>query len=269
MPERPSRQEAILDLARQAGRVEVDALAARFEVSPQTIRKDLNDLGERQLLARVHGGAVLASGVENMGYAARRALAREEKRRIAVRAAALIPDHSSLFLNIGTTVEEVARALAGRRGLLVVTNNIHFVSILLPEPGVEVIVAGGPVRRADGGIVGEATVDLVAQFKLDFAVIGASALDPDGAGAGAGTGDGVARPAAGAGLRRRRPARARPRAGRGRLRWRASPSRVLAMPIGRTRARRRTGRCAPWISTGRMAAPMRCLGRRAAARPRC
>jgi len=174
------RQQAILTLARGAGRVIVDDLAARFGVSPQTIRKDLNLLCDRRLLARQHGGAMLASGVENLAYAARRALAQAEKQRIAARCAALIPDGTSLFINIGTTTEEVARALLGHRNLLVVTNNIHVVGILLPSTGVEVVVAGGPVRRADGGIVGEATVDLVSQFKLDFAVIGASALDADG-----------------------------------------------------------------------------------------
>jgi DeoR family glycerol-3-phosphate regulon repressor len=175
-----ARQESIMVLAREAGRVAVDALAERFEVSPQTIRKDLNELCEAKLLARVHGGAMLASGTDNMAYAARRALAAAEKRRIAAAAARLIPDGSSLFINIGTTTEEVARALANRERLLVITNNLHVVSILLPSPGIEVVVAGGLVRRADGGIVGEATLDLVAQFRVDIAVIGASALDPDG-----------------------------------------------------------------------------------------
>jgi DeoR family transcriptional regulator, glycerol-3-phosphate regulon repressor len=174
------RQDRILVLAREVGRVSVESLAEHFAVSPQTIRRDLNELCDRRLLARIHGGAVVASGVENVAYATRRALAREEKQRIAACAAAMIPDNASLFINIGTTTEEVARALIPRRGLLVVTNNIHVVGILLPSPGVEVVVAGGPVRRADGGIVGEPTVDLVSQFKLDFAVIGASALDEDG-----------------------------------------------------------------------------------------
>jgi DeoR family glycerol-3-phosphate regulon repressor len=158
----------------------VEALAERFEVSPQTIRKDLNELCEARHLTRVHGGAMLASGTENMAYAARRALAAAEKRRIAAAAATLVPDGCSLFINIGTTTEEVARALVNRDRLLVITNNLHVVSILLPSPGIEVVVAGGLVRRADGGIVGEATLDLVAQFKVDLAVIGASALDPDG-----------------------------------------------------------------------------------------
>lgn len=175
-----ARQSRIVELARQQGRVLVDELASRFEVTPQTIRKDLNDLCDQRLLSRIHGGAIVTSGVENVAYESRRALAAEAKRAIGIRAAALIPDNSSLFINIGTTTEEVARALAGRDGLLVITNNVHVVSILLPSPRIEVIVAGGLVRRSDGGIVGEATVDLVSQFKVDFAIIGASAIDEDG-----------------------------------------------------------------------------------------
>lgn len=175
-----ARQDQIMALVRVAGRVSVDALAEKFAVSPQTIRKDLNELCEARLLSRIHGGAMMASGTENMAYAARRALAAAEKKRIAAAAARLVPDGSSLFINIGTTTEEFARAITGRRGLLVITNNLHVVSILLPSPEIEVVVAGGMVRRADGGIVGEATMDMVSQFKVDLAVIGASALDEDG-----------------------------------------------------------------------------------------
>ncbi|NYZ16879.1 DeoR/GlpR transcriptional regulator [Azospirillum sp. RWY-5-1] len=175
------RQTEILALARSSGRVTVDDLAARFAVTPQTIRKDLNDLCDRRLLQRVHGGAVVGSGTENLGYEARRMMAREEKRRIGARAAELIPDNSSLFINIGTTTEEVARCLLGRSGLVVVTNNINVANLLHAEPGIEVIVAGGVVRRSDGGIVGEATADFFRQFKVDHAVIGASAIDGDGA----------------------------------------------------------------------------------------
>lgn len=176
-----SRQLDILRLAREQGRVLVDDLATRFQVTPQTIRKDLNDLCDQRYLQRMHGGAVMASGVENMGYDARRTLALDEKRRIGLSAAELIPDNCSLFVNIGTTTEQVAQALTGHRGLLVITNNINVANILRPSPGVEVIVAGGLVRRGDGGIVGEATAEFIEQFKVDYAVIGASAIDPDGA----------------------------------------------------------------------------------------
>ena len=174
------RQHEILVIARQSGKVTVDGLAERFNVTPQTIRKDLNDLCEQRILTRTHGGALLSSGVENVAYEARRLLAEYEKQRIGERAAQLIPNNCSLFINIGTTTEEVARALTKHEGLLVITNNIHVATTLMPCAGVDVIVIGGMVRRADGGIVGEAAVDFIRQFKVDYAIIGASAIDEDG-----------------------------------------------------------------------------------------
>ena len=163
------------------GRVSVDDLAVRFDVTPQTIRKDLNDLCDLHLLSRVHGGAMVSSGVENLGYGARRQIASAEKRAIGEAAAKLIPNNSSLFLNIGTTTEEVARALRNHEGLLVITNNLNIATLLYAHPKIEVIVAGGPVRRSDGGVIGGAAVDFIKQFKVDFAVVGTSAIDPQGA----------------------------------------------------------------------------------------
>lgn len=175
------RQQQILALARQTGNVTVEDLAVRFEVTPQTIRKDLNELCDAQLLARTHGGAMLSSGVENLAYEARRMMAATEKIVIGKKAAELIPNNCSLLMNIGTTTEEVARALVHHEGLLVITNNIHVATILHPRPRIEVILAGGMLRKSDGGIVGEAAVDFISQFKVDHAVIGTSAIDEDGA----------------------------------------------------------------------------------------
>ncbi len=175
------RKSDIMRLAKELGRVNVEALSAHFDVTPQTIRKDINDLCEAGLLQRFHGGAVLSSGVANFGYEARRQFATEEKRLIGLRAADLIPDNCSLLINIGTTTEQVAMALRSKKGLLVITNNINVVNILLGFDNIEVIVAGGAVRHSDGGIVGEAAVDFIRQFKVDYAVIGTSAIDEDGA----------------------------------------------------------------------------------------
>ncbi len=180
MPVLSPRQQQILGLARQTGNVQVEDLAVRFDVTPQTIRKDLNELCDERLLARTHGGAMLSSGVENVAYEARRELAAREKVVIGERAAQLIPNNCSLFINIGTTTEEVARALVRHEGLLVITNNIHVAAILMPLPKIEVIIVGGMLRKSDGGIVGEAAVDFISQFKVDYAVIGASAIDDDG-----------------------------------------------------------------------------------------
>jgi DeoR family transcriptional regulator, glycerol-3-phosphate regulon repressor len=174
------RQIEIMDLARLQGRVDVDGLADRFEVTPQTIRKDLNELCERQLLARVHGGAVFPRGIANFAYESRRVLAAEGKRLIGERAAALIPDNASIILNIGTTTEQVAMALRRHTGIMAVTNNINVANILRDVPSAEVVISGGVVRHADGGVVGEAAVDFMRQFRADYAVIGASAIDLDG-----------------------------------------------------------------------------------------
>ncbi|MHA6300067.1 DeoR/GlpR family DNA-binding transcription regulator [Devosia sp. CAU 1758] len=175
------RQAKIVEMARQQGEVSVDELVAAFDVTPQTIRKDLNILCDRGALKRTHGGAMHPSGVENVEYEARRQIAPAEKRAIGRAAAALIPDNASLFINIGTTTEAVSQALVDHRGLMVITNNINVANHLRIVPGIEVVIAGGVVRPADGGIVGEAAVDFIRQFKVDFAVIGVSAIDPDGA----------------------------------------------------------------------------------------
>lgn len=177
----PKRHLEIIELAKSGGRVLVEDLAARFAVSPQTIRKDLNDLCDRRLLTRTHGGALFQSGIENVEYEARRKIASKEKSAIGRVAATLIPDNASLFINIGTTTEAVGQALLGRRGLMVITNNINVANSLRVYPSIEVVIAGGVVRRSDGGIVGEAAVDFIEQFKVDFAVIGTSAIDHDGA----------------------------------------------------------------------------------------
>src|SRR5215510_4180718 len=166
------RQADIVGIAKSEGRVSVEALAERFNVTQQTIRKDLNDLCERGVLQRYHGGAVLASGIANFGYDARRKLATDEKRRIGLKAASLIPDSSSILINIGTTTEQVAAALRGKYGLLVITNNMNVANILQGYEQIEIIVAGGVVRHLDGGVVGEAAVDFIRQFKVDYAVIG-------------------------------------------------------------------------------------------------
>lgn len=175
------RHSEIMQMAKDHGRVLVDDLAAHFSVTPQTIRKDLNDLCDQRLLSRIHGGALFPSGIANLEYEARRKIAAPEKEAIGRAAARIIPDNASLFINIGTTTEEVSKALLDHSGLMVITNNINVANRMRVYPGIEVVIAGGVVRGSDGGVVGEAAVDFIKQFKVDYAVIGASAIDHDGA----------------------------------------------------------------------------------------
>jgi len=175
------RHSEIVQMAKDNGRVLVDELATHFNVTPQTIRKDLNDLCDQRLLSRIHGGALFPSGIENMEYEARRKIAADEKDAIGRAAARLIPDNASLFINIGTTTEAVSTALLDHSGLMVITNNINVANRIRIYPSMEVVLAGGFVRGSGGGLVGEAAVDFIKQFKVDYAVIGASAIDHDGA----------------------------------------------------------------------------------------
>ncbi len=176
----PPRQADILDIARTLGRVDVEGLAAKFDVTPQTIRKDLNELCDLEVLHRVHGGAVYPSSTSNFAYLSRRSIASDAKSSIASRAASLVPNDSSLIMNIGTTVELVAEALKGHQGLMVVTNNLNVAHILSGAPEIELVITGGVVRKTDLGIVGAAAVDVINQFKVDIAIVGVSAVDSEG-----------------------------------------------------------------------------------------
>ena len=174
------RQQMMLTVIKETGFVSIQELAARFKVTPQTVRRDINTLSDQGLVQRHHGGAGVGVSTENVDYVSRKVLNKEEKMRIAVVAARNIPPRSSLFINIGTTTEEVARELINHDRLRVITNNLNVASIMSGNENLQVFVAGGMVRHRDGGIVGEAASDFIRQFKVDFGIIGISGIDMDG-----------------------------------------------------------------------------------------
>jgi DNA-binding Lrp family transcriptional regulator len=165
------RQAGILATVRELGSASVEALADRFDVTLQTVRRDVKLLADAGLLARFHGGVRLpASTTENIAYRQRQRLNEDAKRAIAQAVAAQVPEGCSLILNIGTTAEAIALALLQHRGLRVITNNLNVAAILSDAPGCEVTVAGGQVRSRDRGIIGETTVE--------FQVPGCSPTNP-------------------------------------------------------------------------------------------
>ena len=174
------RKGEIIALMRLEGKATVEQLADHFGVTVQTIRRDLGDLEDEGKISRVHGGAVVRSGVTNIQYEERRNLFSEAKERIAKRVARDVPDDISLCINIGTTTEAVARELLNHSNLTVVTNNMNVANILAANESCEIIVSGGTLRRTDGGLVGDLATQMIEQFKVDIAIIGASALDEEG-----------------------------------------------------------------------------------------
>ncbi len=176
----PLRQNEILELVQQKGFVSIDELVAHFNVTAQTIRRDLNQLAGLSKIIRHHGGASMDSSTVNTAYNARKIMNLAAKERMAQALVALIPDNASLFINIGTTTETIARALLNHNHLTIVTNNIHVASILSAKEDFMVIIAGGEVRHRDGGIIGEPTLDFINRFQMDFGIVGISGIHDDG-----------------------------------------------------------------------------------------
>lgn len=174
------RHNKIIALVNQLGYVSTEQLVAELNVSSQTIRRDLNELAENNIIRRHHGGAASPSSSENSDYSDRKQFFSHQKNQIAKRVAQMIPNGASLFIDIGTTAEAVAYALLSHKNLRVVTNNLNAAHILLQKEDCQVIIAGGELRT-DGGIIGEATVDFINQFRLDYCILGISAVEKDGA----------------------------------------------------------------------------------------
>ncbi|EPJ46377.1 MAG: glycerol-3-phosphate regulon repressor [Osedax symbiont Rs1] len=174
------RQSKILALINQKGFISIDELVELFDVTPQTIRRDLNQMADANKIRRHHGGAERESSTENEDYQSRKIQNLAAKKAMAQQVAAMVPNGSAIFINIGTSTELVARALLQHSALRVVTNNIHVASILSANEDFQVIIAAGEVRHSDGGIVGEATCDFISQFNMDIGIIGISGIGDDG-----------------------------------------------------------------------------------------
>ncbi|MFT0891663.1 DeoR/GlpR family DNA-binding transcription regulator [Pseudochelatococcus sp. G4_1912] len=175
------RQEEILSIVHTQGFATIDSLARHFDVSTQTVRRDIIFLDEQLLLQRFHGGAGVREASVRLGYAEKRVTSAEAKERIARLVVSRIKPGESVFLDVGTTVEAVARALRGRSGLRVFTSSLATATILSSEQDAEVFVTGGIVRGPDGSLTDEWAREAISRFRFDVAVLGFSGIDDDGA----------------------------------------------------------------------------------------
>jgi len=104
----------------------------------------------------------------------------QEKMNIAQAAAMIVPNGASLFLNIGTTTEAVAKALLDHTDLHIATNNLNVAMTLCQNPSFQIMIGGGQVRNHDGGVVGHKTTQFMNDYRLDIGIIGISGIDEDG-----------------------------------------------------------------------------------------
>lgn len=175
------RHEHILSLIREHRFMTVEELADALDVTPQTVRRDIQTLSENKQLRRYHGGASLGEIPSGNVLLNRNTQCQEEKNAIARLIAQYIPDDASLFISIGTTMEAVISELVKCRSKLrIITNNIYVASIASARTDYTVIITSGVVRPLDGGITGVATVDFINQFKVDYAVMSTHGVESDG-----------------------------------------------------------------------------------------
>ena len=174
------RRTQILQMVHREHRVRVNELASRFNTSAVTIRNDLNDLHQRGLLLRSHGGAVLPNAILREPPVNERLKAHsEEKRRIGAMAAMLINDGETIILESGTTTLEIARQIKHKVGVQVITNGVNIASELLDAPDVQTFIMGGTVRGHSATIIGRSTEDMLDQLSADKLFFGGAGCDPE------------------------------------------------------------------------------------------
>ena len=175
-----ARQQAILDRVQRHGFATIEEMATELGVSGQTIRREIKRMEDLGILRRFHGGAGLVDAPVRRSYAEKAQIGRDGKQRIAQRTAREIPAGAAVFLDVGTTVDAVAEAMLNLVGLRVFTNNLRAALILSEAEKISTFVTGGSVGGRDGSLTGEVALRALALVRCDVAVIGFSAIAPDG-----------------------------------------------------------------------------------------
>lgn len=176
------RQSAILTQIRNTGFATLEALADSFGVSMQTVRRDVIVMQGAGLIERFHGGAgVRVEGpAGRVDHLAKRQIARDEKRDIAMQAAVLIPEGAVVYIDVGTTLEAAAAQLAQKGVLSIITNSLR-AALLFDPVRHEVTLLPGRIAGIDGSVTGADTVMALARLRPNYALIGCSGIEPEGA----------------------------------------------------------------------------------------
>lgn len=173
------RQEAILSLLAQNGKVLVKELSEQFQVTEDCIRKDLASLEKRGLLKRAYGGAVISRVNTHQGFVAQRSeIGVAAKQQIAEKALRLIRDGEVIFLDISTSNIELAKLLVrDNRRVSVFTNMVQVMQVLSTPCAVDLTFIGGVLNRKNNGFVGSMSIDILSHMRYDAAFLGTVGVD--------------------------------------------------------------------------------------------
>ncbi len=169
-----------MEAVRARGFVTIEALAAHFDVSAQTIRRDIIELDAQGLISRFHGGAGPSEKLERRTYQQKKSLQSPAKTMIGRKTASLIPGGASVFIDVGTTAEAAAEALCGHHDLTVFTCSCVVALLFGNSATASVELAGGVLDGPDGALVGSRTTQWVSRLRIDYALISCSAIEADG-----------------------------------------------------------------------------------------
>ena len=175
------RQREIMASVKQHGSCSIIELARQFEVSDETIRRNIKPLVDQGLIDKVHGGIVLSQKQEPEQPFGKRMNERiEAKQLISARVATLIKDGDSIMLDTGSTTAYVALALSGHQNLSVVTNCTEIARTLAREASNRVHLCGGALRSDDCATFGSSAIDFVRQFHVNYAILSIGGVTADG-----------------------------------------------------------------------------------------
>ncbi|GAA3499906.1 DeoR/GlpR family DNA-binding transcription regulator [Streptomyces prasinosporus] len=171
----PERQQEILRLARDGGRVDVVSLAEQFQVTAETIRRDLKALDRAGLVRRVHGGAIPAGRLDlEPDLAERETTAADEKERIARAALAELPGDGTVIVDAGSTVARLAASLPVDLSLTVVTHSLPVAARLADHPGIQLHLVGGRVRHRTRAAVDAWALRAYGEIRADVLFVAAN-----------------------------------------------------------------------------------------------
>lgn len=174
------RHDKLISLVMSNGYISNEELANLLDVTTQTIRRDIRILSQNGFISRHHGGAGRVSSITNTEFSIRETTHIDEKTAIANEIIRVIPDGSTLFITIGTTVECIAKALEVKNNLRIITNSLRVANLLYRNKNFEVITVGGILRSHNGGIIGPNVVSFIENFRADYLITSLGAIADDG-----------------------------------------------------------------------------------------
>lgn len=171
------RHQHILELLRRTGAAAIGDLVQQLQVSPMTVRRDLDELSKQGLIQRTHGGAVLSSGGKaDPPYTQRSALYTSAKTEIATYAAQYVSDGERVILDSGSTVAELAEHLVEHTTTTVITYSLPIIQSLAPSFGPRVVCTGGAVEPSINALIGPLAEQVLTGVRVDKAFLGATSV---------------------------------------------------------------------------------------------